>query len=348
MPGSLPGRDLRRPGREDGGVNPHGEIREQYAEFGRHAAPDSPCFAAWSRGVLDDPEVLDWLGDLPPLKQQPNLVFAAARWHGVPAPGPYAGLRAALLGDDGSIRETIRSRSTQTNEAGRLATLAPALARVADGRPLALLEVGASAGLCLYPDRWGYRWTTPRGVRTAGPPEPLLTAAVTGPAPLPDAPPVVVWRGGIDLNPLDVTDDDDMAWLLTLVWPEHEDRRAQLATAINVARSDPPDLRAGDLLELLPERVEEAAAAAGRDGVVVVFHSAVIAYLDDAERDEFAALMGDLVKAGRCRWVSNEGRHVLPGVTATGPEPPSGQFVLGLDGQSLGHTHGHGRTLHWW
>ena len=44
----------------------------------------------------------------------------------------------------------------------------------------------------------------------------------------------------------------------------------------------------------------------------------------------------------------DEGRDVLPTVTATGPRPPSGQFVLGLDGVSLGHTHGHGRTLHWW
>ena len=96
-------------------------------------------------GVADDEEVLAWLADLPPLKQQPNLVFAAARWHGVPAPGPYAGLRAALLGDDGTIRATILSRSTQTNEVGRLATLTPAFATLGD-EPLALLEVGASAG----------------------------------------------------------------------------------------------------------------------------------------------------------------------------------------------------------
>ena len=57
-------------------------------------------------------------------------MFAAARWHGVPAPGPYAGLRDALLGDDGTIRATIMTRSTQTNEVGRLATLLPAFASV--------------------------------------------------------------------------------------------------------------------------------------------------------------------------------------------------------------------------
>ena len=78
--------------------------------------------------MAGDPEVLAWVDALPGIKKQPNLVFAAARWHGVPAPGPYAGLRAALLADDGSIRATILARSTQTNEVGRLATLVPAFA----------------------------------------------------------------------------------------------------------------------------------------------------------------------------------------------------------------------------
>jgi hypothetical protein len=160
--------------------------------------------------------------------------------------------------------------------------------------------------------------------------------------------PEVVWRGGIDLNPLDVLSDDHVSWLFALVWPEHEDRRALLATAIEVARADPPDLRRGDLMDLVPTLVDEARQAVGPDGVVVVFHTAVIAYLEDAERERFADLMAGLVAAERCRWVSNEGPGVLPGVTATGPKPPPGQFVFGLDGRSMGHTHGHGRTLHWW
>jgi hypothetical protein len=325
----------------------YGPINEKYDEFASYA-DDSPCYQSWASGVAADPEVQQWLSSLPDPKQQPNLVFTAARWHGLEAPAPYDALRDALLADDGTIRETILARATQTNEAGRMATLLPAIALAAGGRPVALLEAGASAGLCLFPDRWGYRWTTADGDRTARPSAPVLHCAVTGPAPLPVVAPTVGWRGGIDLNPLDVTSEDDMSWLLTLVWPEHDDRRAQLATAIEIARADPPDLRQGDLVELLPALVDEARHAVGPDGVVVVFHSAVIAYLDDEGRGRFVGLMSELVAAGRCRWVSNEGRHVLPTVTATGPEPPFGRFVLGLDGRSVGHTHGHGRTLHWW
>lgn len=328
-------------------MNPHGEIRQQYDEFGSHARPDSPCFAAWAEGVLGDPEVLAWLADLPPVKQQPNLVFAAARWHGVPAPGPYAGLRAALLGDDGRIRDTILARSTQTNEAGRLATLTPVLARLAagsGGRPLALLEVGASAGLCLYPDRWSYRWQTDDGVVAAGT-GPALECRVTGPFPGAVDVPAVAWRGGVDLHPLDVTDADQMAWLEMLVWPEHDDRRARLRQAIGIARAEPPAVEAGDLLTELPRLVGEAAG----HGPVVVFHSAVVAYLEDPDRRRFHDLMTELVADGRCHWVSNEGPRVLPRVTATagpGPRPATG-FALGVDGRVVAWTHGHGRTLHW-
>jgi hypothetical protein len=324
-------------------VEPYAGTVEQYREFGRDAQDESACFAEWSAGVVEDEEVLAWLADLPPLKQQPNLVFAAARWHGVPAPGPYDGLRSALLGDDGSIRSTILARSTQTNEVGRLATLTPAFATVAD-EPIALLEVGASAGLCLYPDRYSYAWDTDEGTTALGA-GPRLSCRVRGRFAGVERLPEVAWRGGVDLNPLDVNDADAMAWLANLVWPEHDARRERLLAAIEVARADPPSLVAGDLLEELPRLVDEA----GEHGRVVVFHSAVIAYLAEADRRRFQSTMAALVDAGRCHWVSNEGKRVLPEVTATGPEVPEDMmtFVLGVDGQVVAWTHGHGRSMRW-
>jgi len=265
-----------------------GPVDQMYADFA--ATSDSPCFTEWALGVAGDPEVHAWLATLPDGKRQPNLVFAAARWHGVPAPGPYAGLRDALLSDDGTIRATILARATQTNEAGRLATLVPAFAMLADGGPIALVEVGTSAGLCLHPDGWGYEWTTHDGVRTAGPPDPTLRCTVRGEAPLPSASPAIAWRGGVDLHPLDVTDADQMAWLTMLVWPEHHDRREQLQRAIRVSRAERPEIVAGDLFDELPAVVARAAEHAP----VVVFHSAVVAYLDDEGRERFHDLMAGL------------------------------------------------------
>ena len=325
-------------------MEPYDGVAAQYRDFAVHCEGSSPCFAEWSRGVAADPEVLAWVDELPGLKKQPNIVFAAARWHGVPAPGPYAGLREALLADEGTIRATIMARSTQTNEVGRLATLLPAFAQVVPEGPVALIEAGASAGLNLFPDRWGYAWSTSDGAVRLGE-APYLQCDVTGPAPLPLRLPDVAWRGGVDLNPLDVTDPDAMRWLETLVWPEQDDRRERLRHAVAVATADPPRLVRGDLIEELPALVEEASA----HGTVVVFHSAVAAYLPHEARARFQSLMLGLVSDGACHWLSNEAPNVFPDVTATAPEPERAaeHFVLGIDGRMVARTHGHGQYLHW-
>lgn len=316
----------------------HDDVIEEYRDFATYAAGDSPCFEEWALGVTGDPQVLAWLGTLPPVKRQPNLVLAAARWHGAPAPAPYAELRRVLLEREPEVRATVLARATQTNEVGRLATLVPVLALV-DG-PLALVEVGASAGLCLYPDRYDYAWPPAGGLTGSG--GPLLSAEATGDLPVPSRHPEVAWRGGVDLNPLDVTDADATAWLENLVWPEQDERRERLRAAIEVARRDPPDLRRGDLLDHLDGLVEEAAP----HGTPVVFHSAVVAYLEEADRDRFQDLMTGLVADGRCRWISNEGPRVLPEVTGDLDVPP-GRFVTALDGVPVARSHGHGHSLDW-
>jgi len=104
-------------------------LAARYRDFAAAAAGQSPCFEQWATSVANDPEVLRWLAALPRHKQQPNLVFAAARWHGVPAPGPYEGLRLALTRDDGSVRRPTRpptsSRSAVEASPGRISTEPP-------------------------------------------------------------------------------------------------------------------------------------------------------------------------------------------------------------------------------
>ena len=324
------------------------DLVEQYADFATYARDESPCFEEWSLGVTRDEELLALLGLLPPVKQQPNLVFAAARWNGVPAPAPYEVFRAEVLARWEPVRATVLARSTQTNEVGRLATLLPFLTEVeaSTGRPLAFVEVGASAGLCLLPDRFGYRWRTGDDVVDLAPPEPAaptLECRVTGPVPLPTHVPEIGWRAGIDLAPLDVRDDDAVAWLETLVWPEQEQRRARLRGAIGVARRQPPRLVRGDLMTGLPALLEEVPD----DLTPVVLHSAVVAYLEPPDRQRFRTLMTGLVRRGTCSWMSNEGPEVLPGLTSTGPPVPPGRstFVLAVDGQARAWTHPHGASM---
>jgi hypothetical protein len=81
---------------------------------------------------------------------------------------------------------------------------------------------------------------------------------VAPPAGLPE----VVWRAGLDLNPLDVTDAADLDWLEALTWPEHTHRRARLRAAAAIAAAEPPVLVPGDQVDDLPALAAQAPAGA--------------------------------------------------------------------------------------
>jgi hypothetical protein len=299
------------------------------------AAGESPTYAMLCRELAEDSELLALIGALPEAKQQPNLVLAAARWHAVPVTD-YESFRAGLVMGWPVIRETVLARATQTNEPGRCATLLPLLAGLPE--PLALIELGASGGLCLYPDRYAYRY----GDASVGSGPVVISCRPSGPVPVPHRRPEVVWRAGIDLAPIDVRRPADVRWLECLVWPEQAERLARLRAAVEIARAEPPELVAGDL----NERLEEVLGRVPAGATPVVFHSAVLAYLSDAERDRVVARIAEL----DVHWISNEGPGVLPAVAATVPVPmpaDRAQFVLAHNGQAVALAGPHGQSLDW-
>jgi hypothetical protein len=320
------------------------DTAERYRAFADvEARGMSDCYEAWAHGVAGDAATIDLINSLPSAKRQPNLVFSAARFSGAEV-SDFPTFAAWLAGHWAEVEEVCLTHATQTNEAGRCATLLPALAAIPG--PLALIEVGAAAGLCLHPDHYSYRYTLADGsVRLLhpgdGPSPVVLDCAASGPVPFPEHLPEVVWRAGIDLNPLDVNDPDDVAWLEALIWPEHEDRRARLRAALTVARSEPVEIVKGDLNSEIEALVARAPAGAS----VVVFHTVVLAYLDEPARRRFVEAMRRLP----VRWLANEGQTVVPGVTERLVVRPddSTNFVLALDQEPIAFTQPHGRTLHW-
>ncbi|PYG01834.1 hypothetical protein SAMN05216184_101299 [Georgenia satyanarayanai] len=313
------------------GQRPVAEVYRLFAE--REARGASPVYEAWASRIAEDAAVLARLETLPPGKRQPNLVLAAARWHG--AGEEYRSVRETLLDGWPAVRETILSRATQTNEAGRCATLLPFLAELP--QPLALLEVGASAGLCLLPDRYSYRYDDGTSLDPDdGPSDVVLECRLGEGVTAPTAMPQVAWRAGLDLAPVDVTDADARAWLETLVWPGQELRRRRLAAALDVARREPPAIVRGDLLTDLPA----LAATAPADATLVVFHSAVLAYVPADVRDGFVDLVTDLPG----HWMSNEGQAVLPEVW-TARDRADGRFLLAVGGVPRALTGPHGASV---
>ncbi|MCU1526675.1 MAG: hypothetical protein JWP75_438 [Frondihabitans sp.] len=315
------------------------KIADFYARFSEHEARgSSPVYEDWANSIATDPAILALLDELPGMKVQPNLVFAAARLLGAPV-GPFAPFREWLLHNWSRVTRVVLERMTQTNEAGRCAELLPTLTRIPG--PTALIEVDASAGLGLYPDRYSYRYDTGNATTALdpadGPSDVILSCRIDAPS-VPDHLPDVVSRAGIDLSPIDVRHLTELEWLETLVWPEHDERRRRLRAAAQLVAADPPVLLQGDLLE----EVSGVVALAPRDATVVVFHSAVLVYVDPDERRKFIDLMTRLTDV---EWISNEGEHVIPSVAAQLPQLPAGRTVLARNGRPVALVGPHGQSF---
>jgi hypothetical protein len=299
------------------------------------ARGQSASYERLALAVAQSDDLLDFLMSLPAERRQPNLFLAAIRHlHGVPQTAER--LAEIVRRDTAHIRSLMLSRATQTNEPARCAVLLPVLASLP--QPLALIEVGASAGLCLLPDRYGYDYGTTRIAPHGS--APMFRCATRGAVPLPAAVPQIVWRRGLDLNPIDIHSDEDVAWLETLVWPERQERAQNLRSAIDIARRDPPPVFKGDLLTDL----EPLIAAAPADATVVVFHTAVLPYVPRRLRAKFV----ETVTRSRATWISNEAPGVFPELSASAPQAPEpGRFLLMCDGVPLAWTAPHGQSIDW-
>ncbi|HSN11726.1 MAG TPA: DUF2332 domain-containing protein [Propionibacteriaceae bacterium] len=316
-------------------------IPELYEWFASEAEPSSPAWARVSRQVAATPSIAALLDSLPPAARQPNLFLASIKRLGGPLDADPS-LPDWVRRHWPTIEQLVTTRFTQTNEVGRCAVLAPLLASLP--QPLALVEVGMSAGLGLFPDLYGYRWLLDDGtVVTGGPPsEVTIECRVTGDG-LPLAVPRVAWRAGIDRNPLDPSDREDSAWLRALVWPGESAREERLAAALRTVAEQDALRVAGDITDALPAVV----AAAPRGTTVVVVHSATLAYLPRERREKHL----DLVSRLGVHWISNEGPKVVPVVRDALPtgftDDPRPSFVLALDGRPLARVGSHGQWLEW-
>ena len=259
-------------------------IAKRYRAFAiDEARGASEVYETLALGIAASPEILDFIASLPADRRQPNLFLAAVR-HVCGVPENTAHLRSLLRQEHERIRAVMLSRTTQTNEPARCSVLLPVFAQLP--QPLALLEVGASAGLCLLPDRYGYDYRVTR-IEPSVANAPIFHCAAGGAFPIPNAVPQIVWRLGLDLNPIDLSSDDQVEWLETLVWPGQTDRAEKLRAAIDVARSDPPRIIKGNLLTDL----EPLIAMAPKGVTLVVFHTAVLPYVaSQQQRDRFATM----------------------------------------------------------
>jgi hypothetical protein len=156
--------------------------------------------------------------------------------------------RRFVLDHEEEIVSIGNTRYTQTNECRRCAALLP-LVMMAPFARFHLVDIGTSAGLNLGIDRYQYRYDR---LEWGTGPTLLLSADSRGTVPrFRDI--EVLSRVGLDLDPIDPSDEDARRWLAALIWPEHAERRQRLRAALALVATLDLELIAGDALDTLPQ-----------------------------------------------------------------------------------------------
>ncbi len=279
----------------------------------------SPIYERLARSVADDPDLLGFIATAvsPNVRRGrvPVLFLAAthdaaladpeselaAIYGGRSDADPYPALLALLADRRDAVAATLATRSVQTNEVGRCAALAPAISHVMaqDDRPLALVEVGPSAGLNLFFDRYRIDYLVDhhdgvsRPPLAVGPPDSAvrLECSLRGDQqpPLAGAPHMAV-RTGVDPSPVDITDPVQRRWLQACIWPGVPRRGAMLTAAVDLVVSTPPWLVDGDAVTDLAPLVRAQPA----DAVPVVVSTWAMAYIPAAGRQDIVDALDDI------------------------------------------------------
>jgi hypothetical protein len=315
-------------------------------DWGKHTH-GSPLYAELVEVVAGDPEllrVINRIRHLPP----PNLLFAAVQYlliggadEGLAAfypslvekPAAPGGVgphfRRFVLANEEEIIEIGNNRYTQTNECRRCIALLP-MVMMSPFDSFHLIDVGASAGLNLAIDRYGYRYGDRDWNLTS---ELELTGEWRGRS-VPFHEIEVLGRTALDLNPIDPADETARRWLDALIWPEHEERRSRLRSALDLVSKLDIEAIAGDAVETLPGVL--AALPAGVPVVVMI--SFTLGQLEPARRGR----LEEIVAAGR----SHRPIHRIS-MEALDKSDDWAQLVVddGSGPQTVGQAHPHGEWV---
>lgn len=247
-----------------------------------------------------------------------------------------AAISEAMARHDHDLHDILMS-PPQTNEVGRSAMLLPGFLWLARrfGPKLDVLEIGASAGLNMHWDHYGYRY----GPASWGNPNAPLTLSpeCTAPPPL-DGAVEVVRRRACDLAPLDPSDADHRTRLFSYVWADQVERMRRLVAALDHAAERPERVEAADAADFLDRELAKPVI----DGALrVVVHSIFWQYLADKPRLGIQSAMLRAAASGPLAWLRLEADGRSPGAGLIVTLFPSGEQ------HTLARGDFHGRWINW-
>jgi hypothetical protein len=289
---------------------------------GPDASPTWRLTASVFECLANDPQLLELAAAIPP-ERLPPLLFAAsvqrvvgrhrddrfAAYYPVPD-GDQPPLddqfaeryRAFCLEHRDELAEVQSRHIYQMNEVARCAQVALALGvlqRMHPGRALALVDVGTGSGLGLYLDRYRYALSDGRQWGASDSSVDVDCELRGSLRPILPATEKIDHRIGIDLNPLDLDDPEERAWLEACIPPEAGALR-RVAGAIDVARTGEAPIVRGDAHEVLSDVLRAVPAGL----LVVVVDSYAAVFFDESLQHDMRELISRLGRERDVAWIA--------------------------------------------
>jgi len=236
------------------------------------------------------------------------------------------------------IIQLLKTKLVQTNEVRRCAYLYPVFSFIYEKtkKPLALIEIGTSAGLQLLWDQYSYSYNSNEIVGNKGSKLHISSELKGDITPfLTTTSPPVSSRTGIDLNTVDLTDEGEFLWLKSLIWPEHKERLLMFEKAASYLKDFPVRLVEGDGVTLLREFVDNVSM----DCTVCIFHTHVANQMPLETRN---LLLSTVESIGKSRDVF----HIYNNIQDKNLHLD--YYVVGIEHkQPIAETEGHGKWFKW-
>lgn len=334
------------------------KVSNQFIRFAeRECRSVSPLYDSLSMKIAEDRELLELASHAPHNQPTPNLFFGAVQYlllkgKNHPLKEFYRSIVEVALHDEHAFpvfkdfclqyeQEMItilKTKLVQTNEVRRCGYLYPTFCSIYElvKKPLALIEIGTSAGLQLFWDQYCYSYGT--GTVYGNKDSSVhISSNVKGdrfPKRMELSPPVML-RIGVDLHVNDVRNEDDERWLKALIWPEHVERRKLYESAAAFVQRQEIQFIEGNGVELLPNFVQDIPDEA----VICLFHTHVANQMPSEMKEQ---LLDEVERIGKYRNVFHLYNNIID------QDLYLDYFLEGKKHhQKVARTDGHGRWFEW-
>ena len=328
-----------------------GQIFKRFAIY--ECKGSSSLYALLSQSIAEDSDLLELAANCRNGLPTPNLFLGAVNFirqrEGESHLSSYYSLTKAVdhdlypafkefaLSHKTEVINLLKTRRVQTNEVNRSTYIYPMLCEIHKlaNRPLAVVEIGAAAGLNLCCDRYRYE----AGDLIYGDLYSELTLRCEFRSPFPygeiKPSPILTRRVAIDINTIDMNKEEDRNWMKALIWPEHLDRQKRFDTALSIARQTDIEYVEGNGVDLLEGLLTGESADTG----ICVFHTHVANQMTAEDRARLVAKIDSLSSRYNVfHLYNNIGSAMLQLVHYAGGERRH---------LNLADTEGHGKWVRW-